>query len=443
MSLLTLCQNAADNIGIAKPSTVIGNTDPGAQRLLQMARREANNLSTRANWAALVVENVFITNGTSDYLLPADFRSMVNNTLWDRSRHWRMRGAMSPQQWQFYKSSIFGRATIERRWRLRLPSGNAAGAPVQFEIDPATTETTATFVYEYVSENWGRSTTLQSAVASTPVDRGAGYLIGDTITLAVGAGAATVNAVLVVTSLVDQELGSVLTTEVVTPGSYSVVPANPVAQASSSGAGVGASFDILFAGKPQSDWLADSDTSVLDEDLIELGVIWRTLRRLGLAYDEERSEYQNQVGQAVARDGGTSNISLIGQTFLGDYNFVGGTSPGIVLTTPDEDEPEVPTISYLRVSPVSGDTITALTGLQAFRIDPLGELATLTVVMPPNPVDGDMFRISTTQTLDAVTIVGAGTATMAATSGGPYVLAANGGSSWQYDAAINQWLPAL
>jgi hypothetical protein len=32
---------------------------------------------------------------------------------------------------------------------------------------------------------------------------------------------------------------------------------------------------------------------------------------------------------------------------------------------------------------------------------------------------------------------------MAGSSGGPYVLAANGGSSWQYDKAIDQWLPAL
>lgn len=442
MTLLSLCQAAADNIGIAKPSTIIGNSDPGAQRLLQMARREANNLSTRTNWVAMVVENVFITNGTSDYFLPPDFRSMVNNTMWDRSRHWRMRGAMSPQQWQFYKSSIFGRATIERRWRLRLSSGAAAGAPVQFEIDPATTETSATFVYEYVSENWGRSATLQSAVASTPVDRGAGYKIGDLITLAVGAGTATQNAELVVTSLADEDIGSVLTTEVLTPGNYSVVPANPVAQASSSGPGLGASFDIVFAGMPQSDWKADSDMTVLDEDLIELGVIWRTLRRIGLAYDEERAEYENQVRQSVARDGGTSNINLVPQTFLGDYNFVGGTSPGIVLTTPSDEEEDDEVISYLRVVPVTGATLVALAGLGAFRIDPLGELAALTVVMPPNPTDGTIFRVSTTQTLDALTIVGAGTTTMAGSSGGPYVLAANGSSSWQYDKAIDQWLPA-
>jgi len=360
MSLLTICQNAADNIGIGKPATIIGNTDPAAQRLLQMARREGNNLSTRTNWVSMVVENVFISNGTSDYLLPADFRSMINNTLWDRSRHWRMRGAMSPQQWQFYKSSIFGRATIERRWRLRLSSGDSVGAPVQFEMDPPIGDEILTpllaedgtpilnedgspilvstgvgsgiFVYEYVSENWCRSTTLQAAFASTPAAAGAGYRVGDTITLA--GGTATSAAGLVVTSLADVQLGSILTTEIVIPGVYSVVPTIPVSQATTTGAGTGATFDIMFAGAMQADWKADTDTSVLDEDLIELGVIWRTLRRLGLAYDEEKAEYENQVRQSVARDGGTSNINLVGQRFLGDYNFVGSNSPGVILTTP-------------------------------------------------------------------------------------------------------------
>jgi hypothetical protein len=99
--------------------------------------------------------------------------------------------------------------------------------------------------------------------------------------------------------------------------------------------------------------------------------------------------------------------------------------------------------TYLRVIPLTGDTLTAVAGLQAFRIDPAGELATLTVVLPPFPADGDPFCISTTQTIDALTITAPGGATMAGTSGGPYVLAANGGSCWQFDLALNEWLPAL
>lgn len=98
---------------------------------------------------------------------------------------------------------------------------------------------------------------------------------------------------------------------------------------------------------------------------------------------------------------------------------------------------------YLRVVPLSGDTLAAVAGLHAFRIDPLAELATLAVVMPPGPADGDEFCISTTQTLDSVTASAPGGATMAGTSGGPFTLSANGGTCWQYDMALNEWLPVV
>lgn len=292
-----------------------------------MARREGNNLSTRANWVALVVEHVFVANGTSDYLLPPDFRSLIGNTMWDRSRFWRMRGAMTPQQWQMYKSSIIGRATIERRWRLRIPSGKTAGSVAQFEIDPPITDTSAIFVYEYVSDNWCRSATLLSAEGAVPDAPGVGYRIGDTLILS--GGTFSTSAVGVVTAYANSTLGSIGTLEIVTPGVYTVPPSNPVAV--SGGMGSGATFTVSFLGATQPDWVADSDTALLDEDLMELGVLWRTMRRIGIAYDEEQSEYENQVRQSIARDGGTANLNLaprIGVALVGPYNVQEGNFPG-------------------------------------------------------------------------------------------------------------------
>jgi hypothetical protein len=63
-------------------------------------------------------------------------------------------------------------------------------------------------------------------------------------------------------------------------------------------------------GTGQSEWLADTDVGILDEYLIELETTWRFLSRLGLAYEEEFNEAQNQVNQAIARDGGMSVLSL-------------------------------------------------------------------------------------------------------------------------------------
>ncbi len=331
MSLLSICANAANDAGVNVPTSIIGNTDPAAVRLKQFARRAAREMAERVNWAALTVENVFIANGTSDYMLPADFRSMVNDTLWDRTRFWRMRGVMSPQQWQMFKSSIIGRATIERRWRLRVPSGDPAGAVVQFEIDPPITgDTTSTFVYEYVSRNWCASTTLKQAVSAVVVGGGNNYKAGDTIVLA--GGTSTVAAVLTVISVGPGGVIMPLTTtpaqltapvEITTVGNYSVVPGNPVSQLSTSGMGSGATFTMGWGNLTQPDWVADTDVMLLDEDVLELGVIWRLQHRLGLDYGEEKAEFDNRLDLLVARDGGTATLDLAPYdrlTLVGPYN---------------------------------------------------------------------------------------------------------------------------
>ena len=94
------------------------------------------------------------TFGQSDYALPNDYERAVDNTMWDRSRFWSMRGPQSPQQWQLYKSSVIGRASIQRRYRFR-EINNA----VHFSIDPVPTDNGSELVFEYVSNAWCKSAT--------------------------------------------------------------------------------------------------------------------------------------------------------------------------------------------------------------------------------------------------------------------------------------------
>jgi hypothetical protein len=90
--------------------------------------------------------------GQSDYTLPSDFERVIDNTLWDRSRFWSMRGPQSAQQWQLYKSSVIGRASIQRRFRFRQISGVQV-----FSIDPVPTDNNSALVFEYVSNAWCES----------------------------------------------------------------------------------------------------------------------------------------------------------------------------------------------------------------------------------------------------------------------------------------------
>lgn len=96
--------------------------------------------------------------GQSDYPLPSDFERSIDNTFWDRSRFWSMRGPQSPQQWQLYKSSVIGRASIQRRFRFRAIR-SVSGMPMgQFlSIDPLPLDNGSQLVFEYVSNGWCES----------------------------------------------------------------------------------------------------------------------------------------------------------------------------------------------------------------------------------------------------------------------------------------------
>lgn len=255
MTLLTVCANAMSNIGVGDTTpltSIIGSQLPNAIRIFQMARRAAESIALRANWTALVVEHVFTAEGMTSFTLPSDFRSMINDTLWDRSRYWALRGALSPQQWQLYKSSIIGTATIEQRWRIRI-----GGGPVYLTDDHG----------NILLDDKGFALTTGATTSNLGPPNAAQFFIDPTI-------GASDNSTFV----------------------FEYVSKN---------------WCMSANGTPQSQWQADSDVFLIDENLLELGIVWRMLRRLGLSYSEEREEYEREVDKAVARDGGTATISMV------------------------------------------------------------------------------------------------------------------------------------
>jgi len=95
-------------------------------------------------------------------------------------------------------------------------------------------------------------------------------------------------------------------------GQFLLAPAPPAGQA--------IAYEYLstnwaesLGGVPQAGYLADSDRAFLDETLIELGVRWRFLKSKGLDYAEDMATYEREVEQAIARDGGSSMLSLAPQ----------------------------------------------------------------------------------------------------------------------------------
>lgn len=78
-------------------------------------------------------------------------------------------------------------------------------------------------------------------------------------------------------------------------------------------------------GMPQSEWTADTDTGVLSERIMTLGIIWRYLQARGLSYEAQKEDYDLQVSQALAQDSPRSTHSMA------DGGNYWGRVPGIVV----------------------------------------------------------------------------------------------------------------
>jgi hypothetical protein len=71
-------------------------------------------------------------------------------------------------------------------------------------------------------------------------------------------------------------------------------------------------------------WAADDDTSLVDEELLTLDLVWRFLKANGLDYAEAFNTFEAQAQQIVARDGAKTLISL-----AGDYDGDRARYPGV------------------------------------------------------------------------------------------------------------------
>lgn len=155
MSLLTIAQNVAEQVPINRPTSVINNKTQEVKLLLSCIQKAGESISRRPEngWVVQQKEHTFTTvDGTAAYSLPSDLRHLIDDTAWDRSNYWDLRGPKSPREWQIYKSSVLGNTDgFRRRFRIKGTNGTK-----EMYIDPTPSET-ATLVFEYVTNAWCES----------------------------------------------------------------------------------------------------------------------------------------------------------------------------------------------------------------------------------------------------------------------------------------------
>lgn len=179
MSLLTVVQNAADEIGITRPSTVIGNSNQTVRQMLALLNREGKNLAKMRNamgggWTVLERTHTFSTSdGEDEYALPSDYGELLGDTVWDRSNYWQVRGPLSPADWQALRSGLVNNAALRKKFRIRrVADFSDETRKFSIEPEPSATETVA---FEYLSNAWvadSAGTTFYTDFSNADDDQG-------------------------------------------------------------------------------------------------------------------------------------------------------------------------------------------------------------------------------------------------------------------------------
>jgi len=156
MSVLDIVRDVCGEVGITQPTSLVGSTDLQVIQLLGLLNTEGRELAARSSlgWQALIQEKVFTTITQQDQgplvggsILQAsdNYRHILNETIWNRSKRIPMFGPRAPRVWQGFVALTFAGPFGE----YRIRGGHLLILPVPIAND--------TVAFEYVTRNWVQS----------------------------------------------------------------------------------------------------------------------------------------------------------------------------------------------------------------------------------------------------------------------------------------------
>ena len=174
-NVIEIAQASSAIIGMREPVALVGSRDSDERALLALIDRAGQTMSRMRNtwsagWTALTREHEFQTaDGVEEYALPADFESLIDGTVWNRTVYREARGVLSPQQWQAAKGGLLETVSIAPLYRLRRSS--TGGRAIWLDPTPSAVEDV---VFEYASTHWlhaanNTGTTRRQVAADTDV----------------------------------------------------------------------------------------------------------------------------------------------------------------------------------------------------------------------------------------------------------------------------------
>lgn len=174
-TLLSICQGAADRVGMPRPTQVATSIDQTTRTLFGCAQEEGSELARRWAWQALLREKTFVSVAATAQTnsIPADWDGrMVDDTFWNRTQRRKVLGPLTSSEWQNIQASGVQSVTDGFRFRDDL-----------IEIVPTPTAGW-TYAYEYMTSQWCE-TSGGTGLAAWASDTDVARLDGELMTLGV------------------------------------------------------------------------------------------------------------------------------------------------------------------------------------------------------------------------------------------------------------------
>lgn len=146
MSLLQICQDVADEVGVGRPSSIIGSSGVTERKLLRAANKAGRKLAKQVDWRALRTERTFSavagSEQTGAFTGVTDFDRFVRESHWDRTNRYMLSGPISAAEWQALVAHNYDNVGYKFTHR-----GDSIFVTPDADGDE-------TFAFEYISKNW-------------------------------------------------------------------------------------------------------------------------------------------------------------------------------------------------------------------------------------------------------------------------------------------------
>lgn len=308
-TLLQIVNAVQQELGLPVSTSVVGNTDLTTVQLLAFANQEVEELRQRHNWTFLqnefdlVVNTPIITTG--DVTQNSATITGIPTTAGLVAQYWQVAGAGIPLAARIISVDSPTQVTLSMEC-----TSTVAGTPLTFSQD---TYAEPSDFDHFIGNTWWDRTNHWSLLGPTSPQDDQWHRSG---IFATGP-----------RRYFRQSGPYANNYRIWPPPSELVEPLQLVFEYVSNA-------PILTGGNVATRnrlWTTDTDTSLIDDRAIIMGIKWRIWEQKGFAWASKRTDYDNYVDRLVARDGGNKTLSLVpreNNVYLTSANVQDGYFPG-------------------------------------------------------------------------------------------------------------------